>query len=62
MSERQKIAQAFVTELGIDEAMVVAVIDAIPDGPTTEFKTDEENIAAAARALSTILEVANGTD
>lgn len=56
------MAQAIVAELGIDRAMVVAMIDAIPDGDPTQFKTDEENIASAAWALSTILETANGTD
>lgn len=56
----QKVAQAIVTDLGISREMVVAVIDALPDGDTTQFKQDEENLVKCATALSALLEVANG--
>ena len=52
------IAQAIVEDLGISREMVVAVIDALPDGDATQFKQDEENLVKCATALSALLEVA----
>lgn len=43
-SEVQKIAQAIVEDLGINREMIIALIDAIPDGDATLFKQDEEYI------------------
>lgn len=53
----QKVVQAIVTELGISREMVVAVIDALPDGDATQFKQDEENLVKCATALAALLEV-----
>ena len=56
----QRIAKSIVTDLGISREMVVAVIDALPDGDATQFKQDEENLVKCATALSALLEVVNG--
>lgn len=56
-SEVRKIAQAIVEDLGISREMVVAVIDALPDGDATQFKQDEQNLVKCATALAALLDV-----